>query len=103
MTPREAGIQAFYADESTTNTLQGLNAAFDAYEATTLIGQNQMVPTGWTVVPVEPTEAMCRAGESSKGASSPEAWVDGSYTPENVELIWKDMLAVCPPAKAKEA
>ena len=33
MTPREAGIQAFYADESTTNTLQGLNAAFDAYEA----------------------------------------------------------------------
>lgn len=33
MTPREAGIQAFYADESTSNTLQGLNAAFDAYEA----------------------------------------------------------------------
>ena len=33
MTPREAGIQAFYADEGTTNTLQGLNAAFDAYEA----------------------------------------------------------------------
>ena len=32
MTPREAGIQAFYADESTSNTLQGLNAAFDAYE-----------------------------------------------------------------------
>lgn len=31
--PREAGIQAFYADESTTNALQGLNAAFDAYEA----------------------------------------------------------------------
>lgn len=33
MTPREAGIQAFYADEGTSNTLQGLNAAFDAYEA----------------------------------------------------------------------
>ena len=40
----------------------------------------------------EPTEAMCRTGESSKGASSPESWVDGSYTPENVELIWKDMI-----------
>ena len=33
MPPREAGIQAFYADEGTSNTLQGLNAAFDAYEA----------------------------------------------------------------------
>lgn len=31
MTPREAGERAFYADEG--NTLSGLKAAFDAYEA----------------------------------------------------------------------
>jgi len=35
--PREAGIQAFYADEGTSNTLQGLNAAFDAYEAAAVV------------------------------------------------------------------
>ncbi|GAA4108531.1 hypothetical protein ACFFTN_01145 [Aminobacter aganoensis] len=68
--------------------------------------REEAVPVGWKLVPVEPTEAMCRSGESSKGASSPESWVDGSYTPENVELIWKDMLAAAPaspvPADAGE-
>lgn len=43
MTPREAGIQAFYADEGTSNTLQGLNAAFDAYEAAGLAEDSGLV------------------------------------------------------------
>lgn len=58
----------------------------------------QLIFEGYAVVPAEPTEAMCRAGESSKGGSSSETWVDGSYTPENVELIWKDMVAAARPA-----
>lgn len=43
MTPREAGIQAFYADESTSNTLQGLNAAFDAYEAAAKLAHDEII------------------------------------------------------------
>lgn len=54
------------------------------------------VPDGWKLVPIKPTEAMCRAGESSAGASKKENWIDGFYTPENVELIWRDMLAASP-------
>jgi hypothetical protein len=52
-------------------------------------------PEGWKLVPVEPTEEMCRAAESCKYASSSKPWL-GGYTPENVEGIYKTMLAVAP-------
>jgi hypothetical protein len=59
------------------------------------------LPEGWKLVPVEPTEEMCRAAESCKYASSSEQWL-GGYTPENVEGIYKTMLAVAPTPPAQE-
>ena len=50
------------------------------------------------LVPREPTEAMCRAGESCEGSSSDMPFIGGSYTPENVELIYKAMIAATPAA-----
>lgn len=40
----------------------------------------------------EPSEGMCRAGEESDGGSSDEPYFDGLYTPENVEIIFKEMI-----------
>jgi hypothetical protein len=59
------------------------------------------IPEGWKLVPVEPTEEMCRAAESCKYASSSKQWL-GGYTPENVEGIYKTMLAVAPTPPAQE-
>lgn len=57
---------------------------------------------GFRVVPVEPTEEMCRAGENSVGGSSSAIWIGNSYMPENVELIYKDMIASAPPSIPKQ-
>lgn len=85
------------------NDLGEMRVRAETAEAALAISQKaEAVPVGWKLVPVEPTEAMCRAGESSKGASSTETWVDGSYTPENVEVIWKDMLAASPGFAARQ-
>lgn len=69
---------------------------FAAMRATWQAAQAAAVPEGWQLVPKEPTEDMCCAGESSVGGSNSKPWMGGVYTPENVELIYKDMLAAAP-------
>jgi hypothetical protein len=67
-----------------------------------LLKESEMkLPEGWKLVPVEPAEEMCRAAESCKYASSSKPWL-GGYTPENVEGIYKTMLAVAPTPPAQE-
>lgn len=52
-----------------------------------------VIPDGMVLVPKEPTERMCRAGEECEGGSTSTPWLDGEYTPENVELIYKAMIS----------
>lgn len=89
MTPREAGIQAFYADESTSNTLQGLNAAFDAYEAAL-----QREPVAW----------QSRARQSMEGDHGPwSSWRDGK-SPKPIPPYWEvEERALFAISKAKKA
>lgn len=57
----------------------------------------------WQLVPIEPTEEMCRSAEDCKHASSFDKWFDGEYTPENVEGLYKTMLAAAPPSNLIKA
>lgn len=55
--------------------------------------QIEMLERGdFVLVPKYPTEAMCRAGESSSGSSNDTPFLGEPWTPENVELIYKDMI-----------
>ena len=78
MTPREAGIQAFYADESTSNTLQGLNAAFDAYEA--VAGQPAIAELKWT--------QKAPPGREHEPFVYWAAGLGGHYSAERDGLLW---------------
>lgn len=48
------------------------------------------------LVPLEPTETMCRAAESSEYGSNSGPWIDGGYKPENVEGLYRAMIAAAP-------
>jgi|SRR5687768_3427606 len=61
------------------------------------------IPEGWQLVPIEPTEVMCRAAEESEHGSNSKPWLDGMHTPENVEMLYKTMLAAAPTPPAPEA
>lgn len=58
--------------------------------------------TMYKVLPLEPTEEMCRAGEAGPGGSSSKPWIGGEYTPENVEQLYKDMVDEFPPLINRE-
>lgn len=55
-----------------------------------------MADAPYVIVPKEPTEQMCRAGEECDGSSNSGPWLDGGYKPENVELIFKTMISASP-------
>lgn len=55
-----------------------------------------MADIPYVIVPKEPTEQMCRAGEECDGSSNSGPWLDGGYKPENVELIFKAMISASP-------
>nr|WMC99305.1 hypothetical protein RAR13_11670 [Aminobacter aminovorans] len=100
MTPREAGIQAFYADEGTTNTLQGLNAAFDAYEA-----------ASWQPIETAPKDGtLILVPTSSTGLVNVVSWNDGGWREtasylllRNAPKFWHLIPALPARSKAKEA
>jgi hypothetical protein len=50
----------------------------------------------YVLVPREPTEAMCVAGEECDGNSGPGPWLDGGHKPENVERIYTAMIEAAP-------
>jgi hypothetical protein len=64
-------------------------------ECERLRGERTIMPAGWRLVPVEPTEEMERAGAAEVDRTNP-------YSDDVANNIWTVMLRAAPPAPASE-
>jgi len=98
---------AFYADKITACDcyMDGCTTLKHYYATLTSVGNSPVIPDGWKLVPIEPTEEMIVRGFESRpdeSFSEPEVWEEYAamsgckQAAHRAKLCWAAMLAASP-------
>ena len=105
---------AFYADKITACDcyMDGCTTLNHYHATLTSAGNSPVIPDGWKLVPIEPTENMIIEGfesEPNKTFSKPEAWEEYAamsgckQAAYRAKLCWAAMLATAPAVQESKA